>query len=271
MATPDFAGRSVLVTGAGGGLGRALALAFAGAGARVAALDLDAPALAGTSALLAARGGAHWTQACDVTDEAAVTRAVAAARATLGPLDVLVNNAGITHRSAFAATRTEVLRRVMAVNYFGALHCTHAALPDLLARRGVVVTISSVAGFAPLVARTGYAASKHALHGFMDSLRGELAPAGVRVLLVCPSFIATGIGAHALGADGAPARHPQAIVGTRSSPDAIAARILRAAARGQRLLLPDRVSRLAWWTVRLAPRFYERQMLRRLGDELRDD
>ena len=267
----SFVGAVVLVTGAGGGLGRALALAFAGAGARVAALDRDLEALAGTAAALAAAGIVHVTETCDVSDEAAVRRAVDAVRAALGPIDVLVNNAGITHRSAFAATRPEVLRRVMAVNYFGAVHATHAALPDLLARRGLVITLSSVAGFAPLIARTGYAASKHALHGFVESLRSEVEPAGVRLLLVCPSFIATGIEHHALGADGAPARHPQAIVGARSSPEDVAARILQAAARGQRLLLPDRVSRLAWWTMRLAPRVYERQMARRLARELQGD
>ena len=262
----EFAGRVVVVTGAAGGLGRALVLAFAAAGARVAALDRDA-------ALLAQAAFPDEAQvlrlACDVADEAACLRALAEVRRARGGVDVLVNNAGITHRSAFAQTRPEVIRRVMAVNFFGALHCTHAALADLIARRGLIIAVSSVAGFAPLVARTGYAASKHALHGFFDSLRSELEPLGVQVLLVCPSFIRTGIEGNALAGDGTPVRHPQAIVGRRSTPEAVAARIVRAAARGQRLLLPDRVSRLAWWVSRLAPRFYARQMARRLGAELR--
>jgi short-subunit dehydrogenase len=106
----------------------------------------------------------------------------------------------------------------MEVNFFGALHCTHAALEDLVARRGMVIAVSSVAGFAPLVARTGYAASKHALHGFFDSLRTEVEPLGVKVLLVCPSFIQTGIEKNALAGDGSPVRHPQFIVGGRSTP-----------------------------------------------------
>lgn len=264
-----FEGKVAVVTGAGGGLGRALALELAAAGACVAALDRDAAALQGTAQALRATGAASpLCIPCDVAQEADVLRAMQAVRGALGPIGLLANNAGITHRSPFAGTQTEVLRRVMEVNYFGALHCTHAALPDLLAQRGMAIAISSVAGFAPLIARTGYAASKHALHGFFESLRTELEPAGVQVLLVCPSFIDTGIEKHALAGDGKPARHAQQIVGTRSSPQEIAQKIVRAAARGQRLLLPDRVSQMSWWAMRLAPRWYERQMIRRLRREM---
>jgi NAD(P)-dependent dehydrogenase (short-subunit alcohol dehydrogenase family) len=261
----DFAGRTVVVTGAAGGLGRALCLRFAAAGARIVALDRDAAALQG---LTFPAGVEAIRLACDVSREEDCLRAMGEAKRAFGGVDVLVNNAGITHRSAFAATRPEVIRRVMAVNFFGALHCTHAALADLVRRRGLVIAVSSVAGFAPLVARTGYAASKHALHGFFDSLRTEVEPLGVKVLLVCPSFIRTGIEKNALAGDGAPARHPQAVVGTRATPEDMAEKIFRAAERERRLLLPDRVSRLSWWLSRLAPRYYERQMVRKLGREM---
>ncbi len=262
----DFAGRTVVVTGAGGGLGRALCLRFAAAGANIVALDRDPAVLQG---LTFPAGVVALRLGCDVSNEADCIRAMAEARRAFGGVDVLVNNAGITHRSAFAHTRTEVLRRVMEVNYFGALHCTHAALEDLLIRRGMVIAVSSVAGFAPLIARTGYAASKHALHGFFDSLRAEIEPLGVKVLLVCPSFIGTGIEKNALAGDGGPVRHAQAIVGGRSTPEAIAERIIRAAQAERRLLLPDRVSRLSWWVSRLAPRFYEWQMVSKLGKEMK--
>lgn len=261
----DFAGKTVAVTGAGGGLGRALCLRFAAAGARIVALDRDDAVLQG---LTFPDGIEAVRLACDVSSEADCLRAMAEARRAFGGIDVLINNAGITHRSAFADTRTEVIRRVMEVNYFGALHCTHAALDDLVARRGMVIAISSVAGFAPLVARTGYAASKHALHGFFDSLRTEVEPSGVKVLLVCPSFISTGIEKNALAGDGGPARHAQSIVGSRSTPEAMAEKIFRAAEAERHLLLPDRVSKLSWWVSRLAPRFYERQMVKKLGREM---
>jgi len=262
----DFAGKTVVVTGAAGGLGCALALRFAAAGARIVALDRDAAVLQG----LTFPGGTDAVRiACDVSSEADCLRAMAEARRALGGVDVLINNAGITHRSAFTRTEPAVIRRVMEVNFFGALHCTHAALEDLVARRGLVVAISSVAGFAPLVARTGYAASKHALHGFFDSLRTEVEPLGVKVLLVCPSFISTGIEKNALAGDGGPVRHAQSIVGGRSTPEAMAERIFRAAQAERRLLLPDRVSRLSWWVSRLAPRLYARLMVKKLEKEMR--
>ncbi|MCL4745096.1 MAG: SDR family oxidoreductase [Burkholderiaceae bacterium] len=270
MARRDFSGKTIAITGAGGGLGRALALRFAAAGARIALIDRHEQGLARTAAELGALGARFIVAACDVTRQPECERALAEVRKAFGGVDLLVNNAGITHRSAFARTDPAVIRRVMEVNFFGALHCTHAALPDLLARRGMVIAISSVAGFAPLIARTGYAASKHALHGFFDSLRSEVEPRGVKVMLVCPSFIQTGIEKNALGGDGKPVRHRQSIVGVRATPEAMAGRIFSAATREKRMLLPDRVSWMSWWVSRVAPRVYERLMARKLGSEMRE-
>jgi len=179
-----------------------------------------------------------------------------------------VNNAGISHRSAFAVTGLDVIRRVMDVNFFGAVNCTKAALPHLVARRGLVVVISSVAGYTPLVARTGYAASKHALHGFFGSLRTELAPQGVDVMVACPSFIATRIDRNALGGDGQPVRHAQVTVGRPLTPEDAAGQVFAAAQRGQRLLLIGQTARAAWQLNRFAPRLYEFIMARRLRGEL---
>lgn len=269
MPRRDFGGRCVAITGAGGGLGRALALRFALAGARVAALDRDPAGLEQTARELRAIGAPSVSVVCDVSSEADCRSALERVRLDLGGVDVLVNNAGVTHRSALQRTDPAVIRRVMEVNFFGAVHCTHAALPDLVARRGMVIAVSSVAGFAPLIARTGYAASKHALHGFFGSLRTELAGSGVSVMLVCPSFIATGIAANAMAGDGGAAQHPQSIVGERATPQRMAELIFQAARREARLLLPDRVSWLSWWMSRFAPRTYERLMARKLGAEMR--
>lgn len=268
MTQRSFRGKTVVVTGAAGGLGRSLCLHFGTAGARIAALDRDTQGLQTLARDLAAQGCEVDTQLCDVTDAAACAQAMQAVHARWGGIDVLVNNAGIAHRSAFAATRIEVLRRVMEVNFFGAVHCTHAALADLRAARGLVITISSVAGFSPLIGRTGYAASKHALHGFFDSLRAELIDDGVGVLLVCPSFIDTGIDRAALGGDGRPASHSRLTTGRQATPDEVAQAILQAAAHGKTLLLFSATAHLAWWLSRCWPALYAALMRRRLQGEI---
>ena len=270
MSRRSLAGKVVVISGGAGGLGMALGRAFGAAGARIALLDLNGPAAAAAARTLSEQQIDAAGFACDVTDEASCRRALAEARTTCGPVDVLVANAGITHRSAFKHTTPSVIRRVVEVNLFGAVHCTHAALPDLLQTRGMIVAISSVAGFGPLVARTGYAASKHALHGFYDSLRSELAADGVGVLLVCPSFIDTKIAHNALGGDGGRAAQPPAAVGRRTTPDEVAIQIVQAVRDDRQLLLPDRVSKLSWLLSRAAPRFYARQMAKRLAAELVD-
>lgn len=271
MAHRSFDGRIVLVTGAGGGLGRAIALRFARAGSRIVALDKDAGAVAALQAEIERGGGECLALPCDVTDAGGCAQAVAAGIHRFGALDVLVNNAGISQRSGFAATELAVIRRVMEVNFHGAVNCTKAALPHLTAARGLIVTVSSVAGYSPLIARTGYAASKHALHGFFESLRTELAPHGVEVMMVCPSFVATQIDRNAIGGDGAPVRHAQVTTGGRLSPDEVAGRVFAGAARGRRLLLVGGTARAAWWLSRCAPALYERLMARRLRGELESD
>ena len=268
MTQRDFSGRVVVITGAAGGLGRALARAFAAAGARIAALDRDAAGAEDLATELRAQGSQALGLACDVADAAACARAMGEVMRSWGQIDVLVNNAGITHRSAYRRTDPAVTRRVMEVNFFGSVHCTRAALDALLESRGLIIVISSVAGFAPLIARTGYAAAKHALHGFFESLRTELAEDGIGVLMVCPSFIATGIDRNALGGDGRPVRHGQQIVGVRAQAEDIAAEILHAARNGKQLLLPGRMAKLSWWVSRIAPRYYARVMARRLRAEM---
>jgi len=254
----------VVITGGGHGLGAALAEGFARSGNPVAVLDLDASAAAERAASLSALGGPALGIGCDVTAPDDCRSAVEQVMAAWGGIDVLIANAGITHMGKIDETDVDVIRRVMDVNFFGAVHCTRAALPSLLKRRGHVVAISSVAGFAPLATRAGYVSSKHALEGFFSTLRTEYAADGLSVTLVRPSFVHTGIGSRALGPDGrATGEDARTGVGHELSAEDAARIILRGVEQRRRVVWVGREARLAWWLSRVWPAAYERQMVRR--------
>ncbi len=139
----------------------------------------------------------------DMTDTASLPVLVETVRQRFGRIDYVFQNAGITQRSAVADTDFAVYQRLMNVNFFGVVALTKAVLPLMLAQgSGHFVVTSSVAGKIGTKQRSGYCASKHALHGFFDALRAENHDAGLRVTLVCPGYIRTPISLHALGPDG---------------------------------------------------------------------
>jgi NAD(P)-dependent dehydrogenase (short-subunit alcohol dehydrogenase family) len=205
---------------------------------------------------------------CDITATEQVQASMAAVREAFGSIDVLINNAGIVHRSAFAETQPEVFRRVMEVNLFGALHCTQACMTDLVENRGLIIAISSIAGLAPLYGRSGYAASKHAMHGLFESLGAEVADKGVSVLMVCPSFVESGLEASTLGGDGKRVARPRSKVGQLGNADDVAAEVLKAARAGRRRLVLTPVGKTSALLSRIAPGLYERLMIRSLRSEL---
>ena len=257
-------GRTVIVTGGGSGIGKGTCQRIADEGGRVGVLDRRLELAEQVAAEITGAGGEAMAVECDVTSAEACTAAVERVRAACGPVDLLVNNAGITHLGAFRDTDVDVIRRVVDVNFLGSVQMTKAALPSLLERRGGIVAISSVAGLAPLATRTGYAASKHALHGFFASLRAEHRDDGLDVLLVYPSFVETAIGDHALGPHGGPAAATDR-TGVRASipADDAAEAIVRAMLRGKRTLyVPWRAAAFVW-IARLLPSLYERLMVRR--------
>jgi NAD(P)-dependent dehydrogenase (short-subunit alcohol dehydrogenase family) len=264
VARRDLTGAVVLVTGAAGGLGAAIARRFADDGAHLALLDVDAGRLAGAAAAIP---GA-LPIVCDLTDSAACERAAAEVVDRFGGVDVLVNNAGMTHRSAFSDTDPAVIRRVMEVNYLGSVYITKAALPSLIERRGAIAVVTSVAGFAPVLGRTGYVGSKHALHGLFDTLRAELRSDGVDVTVISPTFVDTDMQQRALGADGEVTDHPQSRVGGRLDPDDVADKIHRAIRRRKRRVVIGPIGHVTRVMTVLAPVFYERMMARSLRSEL---
>lgn len=268
MPRREFHGRTVVITGGAGSIGGALARSFGRAGAKIAIVDLPTSPLGAAREELESAGIEAVALPCDITDTAQVQASMASIREAFGRIDVIINNAGIVHRSAFADTRPEVFRRVMEVNLFGALHCTQACMADLIANRGLVIAVSSIAGLAPLYGRSGYAASKHAMHGLFESLGAEVAAKGVGVLMVCPSFVESGLEASTLGGDGKRVSRPRSKVGELGSPDDVATEVLKAAKAGRRRLVLTPVGKTSALLSRLAPGLYERLMIRSLRSEL---
>ncbi len=268
MAINAFKDKVVAITGAASGIGLALARKFAAQGAVIALVDMDKEALDRRAQEFESDGRQALAVACDVTDQAMCASAMAAIIREFGGIDVLVNNAGITQRSRFTDTRVDVYRKVMEVNFFGSLYCTKAAIDSLIERRGMIIVNESVAGLTPLVGRTGYSASKHALHGLFTSLRCELRHKGVHVLIVCPGFIKTNLQTRALGADGQVTDRPQSRIGGQDTPESAAAEIYTAAARKKHLLILTFMGKLGYWVSRVAPVFYEKMMTKKFEDEL---
>ncbi len=268
MRRREFSHKVVMITGAASGIGKALAYRFAAANCRLVLMDIDEESLQTAARELQSSGKEVFWRVGDVSNQEDCFRLVEEAIRKFGGIDVLINNAGITHRSAFRDTSLDVYHRAMNVNYFGSVYCTKAAIENLIQRQGMIIVISSIAGFSPLLGRTGYSAAKHALHGFFDSLRTELRGTGVDVLIVCPGFTDTNIGKNALGGDGKPTAHLQSRIGQSLMPDEVADRIYTSAEKGKSLLILSTVGKLSYFLTKLYPSLYAKIMVRSLRSEL---
>lgn len=181
--------RVVAVTGGARGIGLAIAAAFAAAGDRVVLGDVDEAAAADAAGRLRGHG-----LPLDVRDPASFRAFLDWARALAGPVDVLVNNAGVAPAGAFLDTDQRLLDLVLDVNLRGVVHGMRLALPDMLARGGGhVVNVASLAGRVPLPGAASYTASKFAVVGLTEAVRAEIAGSGVRVTAVLPAFVRTDI------------------------------------------------------------------------------
>ena len=253
-----FAGKTVLITGASAGIGRSLALQLAQQQAQLALSGRDQEHLAQVARDCTARGAPTLSLAADVSVREDCTRLVAQTVARFGRIDVLVNNAGFTMWARLdAVTDLAVYAQLLAVNYLGAVYTTAAALPHLKASRGLIVAVASLAGLTGVPERTGYAASKHAMVGFFESLRIELAGSGVDVTIVAPDFVVSQIHRRATGADGRPlGRTP--MQETRIMSAERCAQLIAAGMRARRrLLITSARGRLGRWARLVVPRLVD--------------
>ena len=194
MKADAFRGQAVIVTGASAGIGKALALQLARQGARMAIAARRAERLEQVAADCRALGAEALVVPTDVADEAQCIALVEKTVAAFGRLDMLINNAGTGAEGLLEELPDLTLfKHVMDVNFYGTVYCTYYAVKHLKQTQGRIVNISSLSGRTPLPSYASYIASKHAIQGFSDSLRMELAKAGVSVTMICPYYVATGL------------------------------------------------------------------------------
>ena len=250
----SLTGSSIVVTGASQGIGKAVSLELAARGARLTLAARDGAALDQVAAACRERGGEAQAVPTDVSQPADCERLVRQAVAAWGPLDALINNAGIDMIARFdEVTDLHIFERLMQVNYLGYVYPTHYALPELRRTRGRLVAVSSLAGMTGVPTRTGYAASKHAIFGFFDSLRIELAGTGVTVTLVAPDFVLSEIHRRAAGPDGRAIGHSPMQESRIMTAEECARQVVEAMQKRQRLRILSLRGRLGRYVRLVAP------------------
>ncbi len=252
-------GRRIILTGASEGIGRALALELAGSGARLALAARDRERLESLAQECRARGGDARALPTDVTSQQDCEWLVNETVTAFGGIDVVVHNAGITMWSRFdALTDLSIFERLMEVNYLAPVRLTALALPHLKQSKGLLVAVASLAGLTGVPERSGYAASKHAMIGFFDSLRIELARSGVDVSVIAPDFVVSEIHKRAIGPDGEPLGESPMVKSKIMTAEECARRIARAIDRRERQVLMSTRGKLGRWLKLLAPSVIDR-------------
>ena len=245
----------VWITGASSGIGEALAYAFSAAGARLLLSSRRTEELERVKAQCAHPENARVLP-MDLLDIPTFEERTAEALGAFGQVDILIHNGGITQRGNVAETTLAVQRQVMELDYFSYVALTKALLPHFIERKaGHFVVMSSVMGKIGTPMRSAYAGAKHALHGFFDCLRAEVAPMGIRVTLLTPGYIQTNIAQNAVLKDGSKMGKASENIEKGLPAARAAAKMLRVIRRGKYeayigKLGPERV---ALWLNRLAP------------------
>lgn len=252
-----FADHVVILTGASQGIGRAMAHQLADQGAKLVLAARTTERLERVAEECRDRGATTIARSTDVTDRIACEHLIRRAVAEFDRVDMLINNAGISVVARFADIEDmDLPERVMAVNYLGSVYCTYYALPYLRKSKGRVVAVSSLSGRTGVPLRSIYAASKHAMIGFFESIRIEEQEHGVSVTIALPDLVQTEVKERVLGPNG----EPLAIDPGKSrlmTAERCAALTLEGAAKRKREVIMSRRGRIGRWAKLIAPEFVD--------------
>jgi short-subunit dehydrogenase len=254
----DFRNKVVIVTGASSGIGEAVAREFARNGSSVVLAARSEGRLATITLELKQQGYSAMYVKTDVSLEQDCRNLIEKTIEAFGTIHVLVNNAGISMRASFDDVEISVLQKLMDVNFWGAVYCTRYALPYLVKNKGSLVGVSSVAGFHGLPGRTGYSASKFALHGFLETVRIENLNKGLHVMIIAPGFTATEIRKHALNATGEEQGESPLDEESLTSPEYVARWVLKGIRKKKRNKLLTWDGRLTALFQRIIPEIVDR-------------
>jgi short-subunit dehydrogenase len=257
----------VFITGASGGIGKALAFRFARAGYALAICGRKPEPLMETAEALRAAGARVFAMPADVGVQADCEQFIQSGLKELGRMDVLINNAGMSMRALFRDLDVRVIAQLMQVNFMGTVYCTRYAMDALLASKGSIVGISSIAGYRGLPARTGYSASKFAMNGFLEALRTELLHSGVHVLTASPGFTASNIRNTALSADGSAQGESPLDEGKIMSAEAVADAIFHAVVQRKRELVLTSQGKLTVFLNKWLPGFMDKMVFNHFAKE----
>ena len=187
----NFTDKIVVITGGSDGIGKALVAQFLALGAKVATCGRNENKL---SLLVAEFPTSNlYTAQVDVSKQDQSEAFIKQVVDNWGRIDVLINNAGISMRALVSEVSVQTLQNVMDINFWGTVYCTKAALASIKQNKGVIVGVSSIAGYRGLPGRSGYSASKFALNGWLEALKTELYASGTHVMWVCPGFTTSNI------------------------------------------------------------------------------
>lgn len=255
----------VAITGASSGIGKSLALEALAEGAVVAVCARNKEKLSGVFEKF--NDDRILLIQADVSREDDCERFIHETIGKFGTIDVLINNAGISMRALFEDVEISVIKELMNVNFYGAVYCTKHALPYIKQQKGVIVGVSSIAGYRGLPARSGYSASKFALQGFLESLRTELLHTGVHVMWVSPGFTASNIRNTARSTDGTPQKENPLNESKLMTAEMCAKVILKSVKKRKRTVVMTAQGKLTVWANKLLAGFLDNQVYKHFLNE----